>query len=395
MNRRLLRPAILLSISCIGSAAALAAAVQVRKTLLPRPAEETAIEVAARAASASGSTAPVATKEVPRAETVETVHDFGVLESLRDCEHSFAIRNLGRAPLVLKQSRTTCKCTVGELPPDPIPPGGEGHVRLKLELAEKTGRFSHGAEIATNDPKRKSITLRVTGTIPAFVSAAPAGVYRPVWKRGEKTEAKVSVYSQVWPRFTIAKVESSLEGLQWTVEPERAGALRSLEARSGYCLRLVFPADLPVGDFAGAVQLKIAGPDPAEPPRTLPIAFGGRVPGTISVFGRKFERGRGLCLGAIDSQTGVREHVLLKVRDRHRKLAVRRVEVEPAFLNVRVGPARPEADELGLYRIDVEVPQGAPAANYLGRKKGTIRIETDHPAVPVVNLNVEFAVIGS
>jgi len=85
--------------------------------------------------------------------------------------------------------------------------------------------------------------------------------------------------------------------------------------------------------------------------------------------------------------------ILLKIRDDHPEIIIRRIEAEPAFLRARVTPQDPSRKELGLYRIHVEVPPNSPPGSYFGDNPGKIHIETDHPHLPLLTLAVEFGVV--
>ena len=83
------------------------------------------------------------------------------------------------------------------------------------------------------------------------------------------------------------------------------------------------------------------------------------------------------------------------MRDDHRELVVRQIETQPEVLQVRVTPYNPETKALGLYRIDVEVPADAPSGDFMGARRGHIRIATDHPERSILDFDVMFAVTRS
>jgi hypothetical protein len=131
----------------------------------------------------------------------------------------------------------------------------------------------------------------------------------------------------------------------------------------------------------------------AVPPRTFAVDVVGTVLSRISIHGAKIDSQKVLRFGMLRKGEGARERLIMKVRDDHRQLAIRQVETRPDFLQVHVAPYSREAEQLGLYTIDVEVPGNAPMGNFLV-EKGAVRIQTDHPAVPVLELEVAFAVSG-
>jgi len=46
-----------------------------------------------------------------------------------------------------------------------------------------------------------------------------------------------------------------------------------------------------------------------------------------------------------------------------------------------------------LYRLDLTLPADAPPSDHMGANHGEVRIETDHPVVPVVHFDVHFAIV--
>jgi hypothetical protein len=129
-------------------------------------------------------------------------------------------------------------------------------------------------------------------------------------------------------------------------------------------------------------------------PRSLKLDIFGDVARSVSVYGPRLHGAEVLRIGVIRAGQNVQERLIMKVRDDHRDVAIRRIETKPDFLQVKVTPCGPGAEKIGLYRIDIEIPANAPAASFMGVNRGEIRIETDHPELPVLALDVEFAVTG-
>jgi hypothetical protein len=86
----------------------------------------------------------------------------------------------------------------------------------------------------------------------------------------------------------------------------------------------------------------------------------------------------------------IRETLLMKVNDPDRRLAAERIETEPAFLHARLVPYSGGSMHAGLYRIEVEIPSDAPSGAFTGAHRGVIRLRTDHPRLPVIELKVDF-----
>lgn len=343
---------------------------------------------AAVSAAGGGRDARAAKAVVPERE-----HDFGILDAAEQCVHVFVVRNAGQAPLKLERGPTTCTCTMSELPRGAIPPGGQAEVRVASKIANRAGFFSHGATIFTSDPAQPSIALKIFGIIRTYVGAEPDRITFAPGRHAAARSSSATIYSQVWESFILSEIQCSLDGLTWRVEPADPATLEGLGARSGYHLDVTLPAGFPEGSFHGWLELTARPADADAEPRTLKLDVAGNLSGRVALYGPKLDVGRVLRLGLISAGRGIRERLTLKVHDEHRILEIRRVETQPEYLRVNVAAYQEGSASLGLYKIDVEVPRDAPPGSYMGMRQGLIRIETDHPVVPVLELEVEFAVV--
>lgn len=94
-------------------------------------------------------------------EIAETVHDFGKVKEGTVVEHTFSIKNTGETPLIIKETRATCGCTVPEKPEQPIAPGAMGEIKVKFNTAGKPGAQSKVVTIVANtSPETSEVTLR-------------------------------------------------------------------------------------------------------------------------------------------------------------------------------------------------------------------------------------------
>ncbi|MDZ7620356.1 MAG: DUF1573 domain-containing protein [Patescibacteria group bacterium] len=326
-------------------------------------------------------------------------HDFGFLDASDEGRHVFLIRNEGSGPLRLQRGGTSCKCTMSHLPEESIQPGGEAEVALSTKYtATKDGVFRNTATILTNDPERESVTFTVRGVYRAFLAASPPRIDFPSAGRDETPAspllAEVTVYSQAYEQFDIGSVSSTLDGASWVVEPVAADVLAPLEAKSGYRIAVTLPADLPDGGFSHMLHVSATPPGEGHKPRTLAIPLQRESKG-IQLFGPDLVLGKLLRLGTVAQGVSRRAILTLRVGIEPRELAIRDITVEPEFVQVRIVPLKPDAPHLGLYRVEVEVPDDSPMCNYLGVEAGRIRVETDHPRMPEMTLGIEFAVVGT
>lgn len=344
------------------------------------------------AGSANGEVAP-ADALLPVAWTSETEHDFGFLDWSEPCEFVFRIRNDGNAPLKLQRGATSCKCTMGDLPEAPVEPGESAAFRVASKLAPKPGNFSHTATVLTNDPKRPAIEFRIFGVVRAVLAAAPTTV-RVVQQPGKSAPSgNTLVFSQVWDAMEVVSVSTPIEDVRWRWAPAEPEALEEWNAKCGRRLFIEFPRELPQRGLWGTLRIE-AKPAGGVESRELEIELAGQVASRVAIQGPGYDADLGIVrLGLIRAGEEFHHRLTLKVADDHRTLTIRRIEVEPEFLTVALTPYAPDNPALGLYRLDLTVPPDAPPSDFMGARHGEVRIETDHPAVPLLHFDVHFVIV--
>lgn len=81
---------------------------------------------------------------------IKVSHDFGSVEKGQPVTAEFSFENEGSEPLVITEVKTSCGCTVGEYPKDPIAPGKTGIIKATYNAA-KPGAFTKTVKVFTND----------------------------------------------------------------------------------------------------------------------------------------------------------------------------------------------------------------------------------------------------
>lgn len=329
----------------------------------------------------------------PKATVDQPEYELGIVDSLDTYSHTFTIRNEGDCPLMVARGPATCKCTMTDLPKEPIPPGGEAELGVSYTNDGHTGPFTVHPIILTNDPDHPAIHLKVVGISRARLTTEPRQVTLTIQPPNYERTASALIYSQVWERFDLTSVKASLEGMTWRIEPATKEQLASFDARSGYKVEVTMPPDMIDGHFSQSIHFSAKPVGSTDAAREIQLELQGNVLGRVTIHGPKIDADRVLHLGAIAAAKAVRENLIMHVRQEPRALSVRETETSPAFVQARVAPFDRGLAKIGLYHIEVEIPAGSPPCNYMGKQAGTIRLKTDHPKVPVIELKIEFAVV--
>lgn|SRR5690606_38883431 len=110
------------------------------------------------AAVVDPATAPVLTFETP-------TFDFGELPSGASVDHYFKFTNTGKSPLIIKDAKGSCGCTVPEYPKQPIAPGASDSIKVTYNAGTQTGKQQKTVTLTTNTVKGKE-QISITATLP-------------------------------------------------------------------------------------------------------------------------------------------------------------------------------------------------------------------------------------
>lgn len=80
----------------------------------------------------------------------ENNFDFGDVKMNEAKEHYFVISNDGKSPLVIKDAKATCGCTVPEIPQQPIPVGGKDSIKVQFTAGTVAGKTQKTVTMTTN-----------------------------------------------------------------------------------------------------------------------------------------------------------------------------------------------------------------------------------------------------
>ena len=91
-------------------------------------------------------------------------HDFGTLLQGEVVTYSFHFTNTGKMPLIISEVGSSCGCTVGDYPREPIAPGKTGDIKVTYNSAGHHGFQSRFLTVMSNTNPAKT-TLRIKCTV--------------------------------------------------------------------------------------------------------------------------------------------------------------------------------------------------------------------------------------
>ena len=91
------------------------------------------------------------------------VVDYGTIEHNSDGVRTFVFKNNGTEPLIIKNAKGSCGCTVPTWPKEPIVPGATAEIGVKYATT-RIGKFTKTITLTTNASK-KPVILTIKGEV--------------------------------------------------------------------------------------------------------------------------------------------------------------------------------------------------------------------------------------
>ncbi len=91
-------------------------------------------------------------------------HNFGKMNQGEIVKYIFHFKNTGKTDLRIFRVSTSCGCTVGKYPHDPIKPGGEGDVEVTFNSSHKLGYQNKSILLLANTVPERTV-LRINAVV--------------------------------------------------------------------------------------------------------------------------------------------------------------------------------------------------------------------------------------
>lgn len=116
-------------------------------------------------AATPGATTPAAA-EVPTGPTTtieftESTFDFGTIDEGEKVSHVYKFKNTGTEPLIIKDAKGSCGCTVPQWPKEPVAVGETGEMLVEFNSKGKSGAQNKRVTITANtNPGQTFINIK-------------------------------------------------------------------------------------------------------------------------------------------------------------------------------------------------------------------------------------------
>jgi hypothetical protein len=113
----------------------------------------------------------------PRLEIKEAVFDFGERDQGTKVFHPFSFKNTGSKNLEIKEVRSTCGCTVGDVNKRILKPGDTASVLITFNTEGYRGKVKKKIKIFTNQKEDPEKTIEIKGVVLVDLSITPRRLY--------------------------------------------------------------------------------------------------------------------------------------------------------------------------------------------------------------------------
>lgn len=119
-------------------------------------------------------TAPAATSGGPVMTFEVTTIDYGTIEKGGDPLRKFKFTNTGNEPLIIKNAKGSCGCTVPTYPKEPIMPGETNVIEVRYDT-QRVGPFTKTVTLTTNETAdTRTLTIKGEVKAPPTQESVPA-----------------------------------------------------------------------------------------------------------------------------------------------------------------------------------------------------------------------------
>jgi|SRR6056297_2347388 len=336
-------------------------------------------------------------------------YDFGAMLRGAEGTHRFTLRNTGDADLELEVTGSTCKCTVGSLKQELLPPGETTEVTLNWTVKTASNDFGQAANLRTSDPAQGELELQVYGLVLDPVDPVPASFNLGDVVAGGTIELASTIYNRTAHDLEVISAEwtrPQVEALAETtvtardVDPE-AGEL-AVDARQAFEVTSKIPPGLSQGRLRETLRVVFRYPEGADKEKEfIDLSLVGRLVGPLSLLGGPRLSGQQggsfvFDMGTVPLGEGRTDKLFVVLRGEERqetKLQIGQVAPGEALTATLGEPV--EQGAFDRYPLELTIKKEAPEGERLGKNKddyGIVTIEAEKDTIAPLRLRVQYSV---
>lgn len=303
--------------------------------------------------------------------------DFGVLKPHEVRQQDVVIKNTGKGVLQIHEVEVTCGCTVAELAKKELGPGESTTLAINFDTKEFRGPQTKHVNIFSNDPVNGAydFIIQADVKVPLYWDSELRTIGFEITRAG-KTNTKVwNFWTEDVPALEM-KVQSKPEWVDIAIVNGVEGNKK--KSRATFTLR----ADTPPGRHRGTIVLTTNIPgEPTFTAETATVVTQDLLLGSDRVAFNYVQPGQPLLT-----------RIRVSPADKGTRFKLTRAEIDIPGLKARV--ENTIAGEEGQAVIEgVALAKDDPVLKKSnGRIKGTLKIYSDLPSTPVMEVEVTYMV---
>ena len=347
---------------------------------------------------------PPADGPQPRAVASEPKYDFGTMMSGDKGQHEFVLTNEGQFPLELAKGKTSCKCTISDLPVTTLAPGESTKVLVTWKTnVSRSGKFRQTARILTNDPKHRTLTFTISGELTVLLRSVPTYLS---FGRLTPTESKTIEFKLHSYHLIVAQLEvesfdfenpETAKFFDVVFEPMSKDKLDK-GATSGLIGKVTLKPgkegepSFPVGGIRQTLRLKTN----VREVNSLPVTIGGAIVEEFAYSGRGWNNGQKLLdLGELSDDKPTTRTLNVWIRGPHwDKVEVDIERVEPAGIQVfKKSTQKRDSTKVQHVVLEITIEKGTKIEDLVGpepEKLGHIILKTTHPDIKQLDIPIRI-----
>jgi uncharacterized protein DUF1573 len=316
-----------------------------------------------------------ATSAKPKAVAAEPIADVGTVPKGDNVNHDFVLKNEGEAPLEITQVQPACGCTVASYDKT-IAPGKTGVVHTVVDTSTFNGPIAKSVTVFTNDPQNPQIELTVKAKVEPYIFVRP-GYARYNVVQGEALEGDIAqvLWASDGTPFDVLSVDSPLPAalkvsFREATEKERLPDVKGKQWR----VEILLSNNAPVGPIANYVSVHTNHPKQ----KLVQIPISGFVRPVIAVTPPVADFGEIELKEPLNKALFVRNFATESIN-------LTKVDNDVKGIDTRIEPL--DAGRKYQVRVTLKPELGK------GPFSGKIRLYTDSPKTPVIEVEVKGVVL--
>jgi hypothetical protein len=302
----------------------------------------------------------------PKAEVAEPTYNFGTALSGPPLNHVFMIKNVGNAPLEIKNVTSSCGCTAAKPSKTILAPGEVSTVAAAVDTRFEQGHSLSVVTLSTNDPANASLQLKLEGVIKPQVVAQPMDVDFGSVHRGSAAVRDVVISDTIGTAgFAMKSVKNDSPYIKVT-EASRT------DGKPGALLHVTLSPSMPPGPISDTLRIETSR-------APLRVAILGVVTGDLVVKPNQ------VSFGILPHHQGAVRIVRL-TNQGSRTINVLGVESTSNSVFAQVAPVTPGKE----YKLTVALRPNTPD----GQIRGALTIRTDDPQQATLTVPY-YGIVGS